>query len=98
MVLNQPYATLSRYPKFYLQDRNILYIAIDMDTIIDTIFFIIGSLSVVDICTDWTGVYSRLAGLRTPNTFVRIVMKVVWGALILFAWIILKVILELLLQ
>ena len=69
-----------------------------MDTIIDTIFFIIGSLSVVDICTDWTGAYSRLAGLRSPNTFVRIIMKVVWGALIFFAWIILMVILDLLLQ
>ncbi len=76
----------------------ILYIAISLDTIIDTIFFIIGLLSVVDICTDWTGVYSRLAGLRSPNTFVRIVMKVVWGALIFFAWIVLMVILELVLQ
>ena len=76
----------------------ILYIAIDMDTITDTFFFIIGSLSVIDICTDWTGVYSRLAGLRSPNTFVRIVMKVVWGALIFFAWIILMVILELVLR
>ena len=52
----------------------ILYIAISLDTILDTIFFIIGSLSVVDLCTGWTGVYSRLAGLRSPNTFVRIVM------------------------
>ena len=52
-----------------------LYIVIDMDTIIDTIFFIIGSLSVVDICKYWTGVYSRLAGLRSLKTYVRAVMK-----------------------
>ncbi len=60
----------------------------------DTIIFLIASLSVVDVCTDWTGVYSRLKGIHSPNTGVRIGMKIVWSAIIFTAWVTLLILIQ----
>lgn len=72
----------------------ILCVALNMESFLDTVFFTIASLSTVDICTGWTGAYARLAGLSSPNSLVRIGMKVLWSIVIFIAWIVIMVILE----
>ncbi len=72
----------------------ILSVAVNLGGLPDAVFFTIASLSVVDLCTDWTGAYARLAGLGSSNPFVRLVMKVLWSIVIFTAWIVIMVILE----
>ena len=63
----------------------ILYAAANLGGILDFIFFTIASLSVVDLCTEWTGLYSGLKGLRNSNQILRIVMKVIWSVVVFTA-------------
>ena len=72
----------------------ILYIAADIGGVLDFIFFTIASLSVIDICTDWTGIYAKLRGLQSENPTVRLVMKIIWSIVIFLIWIIVMVLLE----
>jgi hypothetical protein len=72
----------------------ILCVAANLGGFLDAVFFMIGSLSVIDICTNWTGAYARLAGLSSPNTLVRAVMTIFWSIVIFTAWIVIMVILE----
>ncbi|MBP3901168.1 MAG: hypothetical protein J6D53_06915 [Blautia sp.] len=72
----------------------ILYIAASVGGVLDFIFFTIASLSVIDICTDWTGIYAKLRGLQSENPTVRLVMKIIWSIVIFLIWIIVMVLLE----
>ena len=72
----------------------ILYVAKDMSSFLESVFFTLASLSVVDLCTNWTGVYSRFTGLNSSNTLVRIVMTIFWSIVIFIAWVLILVILE----
>lgn len=72
----------------------ILYIAASIGGVLDFIFFTIASLSVIDICTDWTGIYAKLRGLQSENPAVRLVMKIIWSIVIFLIWIIVMVLIE----
>ena len=72
----------------------ILCVAVNLGGLPDAVFFTIASLSVVDLCTGWTGAYARLAGLGSSNPFVRLVMTFLWSIVIFTAWIVIMVILE----
>ena len=72
----------------------ILYIAADLGGFLDFIFFTVASLSVIDICTDWTGIYAKLRGLQSENPTVRLVMKIIWSIVIFLIWIIVMVLIE----
>ena len=72
----------------------ILSVAASLGSVIDFIFFTIASLSVIDICTDWTGLYSRLKGVNNKDTVPRIIAKVIWSAVIFIAWIVVMVLVE----
>lgn len=65
----------------------LLAVAFNLDSPLDTVFFLISTFSVIDICTDWTGLYSRLKGLHSPNTGYRILMKIVWSTVVFFGWL-----------
>ncbi len=73
----------------------ILYAAANLGGILDFIFFTIASLSVVDLCTEWTGLYSGLKGLRSSNQILRIVMKVIWSVVVFTAWVIVLALIQL---
>lgn len=60
----------------------------------DALFWTIGCLSVVDLCTDWTGFYSRLPGIGDDSRLVRVLTKTFWGFVIFLAWIIIMVLLD----
>ena len=72
----------------------ILAVAMSLGNAIDFIFFIAASLSVVDICLDWTGLWSRLKGLHSENRALRLIAKIIWSMVIFFVWILLMVIVE----
>ena len=72
----------------------IISIAVALDSPLDTIFFAIASLTVVDICTEWTGAFNKLAGVTSTSTVVRFFAKTGWSILFFLAWIILMAILE----
>ena len=72
----------------------ILAVAMSLGNAIDCIFFIAASLSVVDICLDWTGLWSRLKGLHSENRALRLIAKIIWSMVIFFVWILLMVIVE----
>ena len=72
----------------------ILAVAMSLGNAIDCIFFIAASLSVVDICLDWTGLWSRLKGLHSENRALRLIAKIIWCMVIFFVWILLMVIVE----
>lgn len=72
----------------------IIYVGMSLPGLLDMLFFIIASLSVVDVCTDWTGLTAGLKGLQSDNVFVRILMKLVWSAVIFTAWIVVMVIIQ----
>ena len=72
----------------------ILYIAADLGGFLDFIFFTVASLSAIDICTDWTGIYAKLRGLQSENPTVRLVMKIIWSIVIFLIWIIVMVLIE----
>ena len=73
----------------------ILYAAANLGGILDFIFFTIASLSVVDLCTEWTGLYSGLKGLRSSNQILRIVMKVIWSVVVFTAWVLVLALVQL---
>lgn len=73
----------------------ILYAAMNLGGILDFIFFTIASLSVVDLCTEWTGLYSGLKGLRNSNQILRIVMKVIWSVVVFTAWVLVLALVQL---
>ena len=73
----------------------ILYAAANLGGILDFIFFTIASLSVVDLCTEWTGLYSGLKGLRNSNQILRIVMKVIWSVVVFTAWVLVLALVQL---
>ena len=73
----------------------ILYAAANLGGITDFIFFTIASLSVVDLCTEWTGLYSGLKGLRSSNQVLRTVMKVIWSVVVFTAWVVLLALVQL---
>ena len=73
----------------------ILYAAANLGEIPDFIFFTIASLSVVDLCTEWTGLYSGLKGLRSSNQILRIVMKVIWSVVVFTAWVLVLALVQL---
>lgn len=73
----------------------ILYAAANLGGIPDFIFFTIASLSVVDLCTEWTGLYSGLKGLRSSNQILRIVMKVIWSVVVFTAWVLVLALVQL---
>ncbi|MDO5132608.1 MAG: hypothetical protein Q4D81_06470 [Eubacteriales bacterium] len=75
----------------------IFYIVYDFNGLLDSLFLLIGMLSVVDICTDWTGWFSGLTGLRSKNPVVRIVMKTAWSAVVFTGWTVILVLLQMLL-
>ena len=54
-------------------------------------------MTVVDICTGWSGLYARLPGIRHPSTAVRILAKVLWSMLTFLAWIVILVLVQMLL-
>lgn len=72
----------------------ILYIAADLNPALESVFFVIASLAAVDVCTDWTGFYSRLAGVGSDSTMVRLVMKTIWSIAVFVAWIVLMALVE----
>ena len=72
----------------------ILAVAMSLGNAIDCSFFIAASLSVVDICLDWTGLWSRLKGLHSENRALRLIAKIIWSMVIFFVWILLMVIVE----
>ena len=72
----------------------ILYVAADLGGFLDFIFFTVASLSAIDICTDWTGIYAKLRGLQSENPTVRLVMKIIWSIVIFLIWIIVMVLIE----
>lgn len=72
----------------------IIYVGMSLPGLLDMLFFIIASLSVVDVCTDWTGLTAGLKGLQSDNVFVRILMKLVWSAVVFTAWIVVMVIIQ----
>ena len=61
----------------------ILSVAASLGSTIDFIFLTIASLSVIDICTEWTGLYSRLKGVNNKDKVPRIIAKVIWSIVIL---------------
>lgn len=72
----------------------ILYIALYLDEILESIFFTIASLSVVDICTDWTGLFSGLTGVKSRNWLTRALMKTIWSIVIFTAWVFLMAVIQ----
>lgn len=72
----------------------LFYVAIDLNDWWDAVFFLLAALSVIDICTDWTGLYSGLPGLCSPSLVIRVLMKIVWSTVFFIAWIFLMVILQ----
>lgn len=72
----------------------ILYVVADLSTLFESVFFTLASLSVVDLCINWTGVYSGLAGLNSSNTLFRIIMTIFWSFVLFIAWVVIMVILE----
>ena len=72
----------------------IIAVGMSLGNAIDFIFFIAASLSVVDICLDWTGLWSRLKGLHSENRALRLIAKIIWSMVIFFVWILLMVIVE----
>ena len=68
-----------------------------VDTGLDAVFFVLASMTVVDICTGWSGLYARLPGIRHPSTAVRILAKVLWSMLTFLAWIVILVLVQMLL-
>ena len=72
----------------------ILYVALYLDNVLEFIFFTVASLSVVDICTDWTGLFSGLAGVRSRNRLTRILMKTIWSMVVFTAWVFLMAIVQ----
>jgi len=72
----------------------IIVSAREMDTILDTVFFIVISLSAVDIFTNWTGFFSGLPGVKSRNTLIRILMKLVWSLVVSIAWALVLVSIE----
>ena len=72
----------------------ILSLAIGMSDPLEALFVIAGSLSAVDVFTDWTGFYSGLKGLHSRSTFVRIFMKCFWGLVVFLAWVVVMAILQ----
>ena len=72
----------------------ILAIAMSLGSAIDFIFFTAASLSVIDICMDWTGLWSRLKGIHSENRALRIIAKVIWSTVIFIVWIVLMVLVE----
>ena len=75
----------------------ILAVAVSLGSVMDSIFFITASLSVIDICLDWTGIWSRLIGLHSESRVFRIVAKVIWSIVVFLIWITLLAIIELVL-
>ena len=72
----------------------IIVSAREMDAILDTVFFIVISLSAVDIFTNWTGFFSGLPGVNSRNTLIRILMKLVWSLVVSIAWALVLVSIE----
>lgn len=72
----------------------IISIAVALDSPLDTVFFAIASLTVVDICTEWTGAFNKLAGVTSTSTVVRFFAKTGWSFLFFLAWIVLMAIVE----
>lgn len=72
----------------------ILGVACGMGDFKDAFFWTIASLSVVDLCTDWTGFYSRLPGVGSTSRLVRVLTKTFWGFVIFLAWITIMVLLD----
>ena len=72
----------------------ILGVAGSLGSFKDALFWTIGCLSVVDLCTDWTGFYSRLPGIGNDSRIVRVLRKTFWGFVIFLAWIIIMVLLD----
>ena len=75
----------------------IIVLALNLDTGLDAVFFVLASMTVVDICTGWSGLYARLPGIRHPSTAVRILAKVLWSMLTFLAWIVILVLVQMLL-
>lgn len=75
----------------------ILSVALNLGSAMDFIFFTVASLSAIDICTDWTGLWSRLKGIHSENRTPRIVAKTIWSIVVFFTWIVLMVIIEMVL-
>ena len=72
----------------------IISIAVALDSPLDTIFFAIACLTVVDICTEWTGAFNKLAGVTSTSTALRFFAKTGWSFLFFLAWIVLMAIVE----
>ena len=61
---------------------------------IPALFFAIACLTVVDICTEWTGAFNKLAGVTSTSTALRFFAKTGWSFLFFLAWIVLMAIVE----
>ena len=72
----------------------ILTVGMNLGGTLDFIFFTAASLSVVDLCLDWTGLWSRLKGTHSENRALRIAAKIIWSTVIFFIWIVLMVLVE----
>ena len=72
----------------------IVAIAMSLGSAVDFVFFVAASLSVIDICWDWTGLWSRLKGIHSENRALRIAAKLIWSTVIFFIWIVLMVLVE----
>ena len=72
----------------------IVAIAMSLGSAVDFVFFVAASLSVIDICLDWTGLWSRLKGIHSENRALRIAAKLIWSTVIFFIWIVLLVLVE----
>ena len=75
----------------------ILAVALGLGSPMDSIFFIAASLSAIDICLDWTGLWSRLVGLHSDNLVLRIIAKIFWSIVAFLIWISMLVIIEMVL-
>ena len=72
----------------------IVAIAMSLGSAVDFVFFVAASLSVIDICLDWIGLWSRLKGIHSENRALRIAAKIIWSTVIFFIWIVLMVLVE----
>ena len=78
---------LTGYPVIFLMAK-------EMDNPVRSIAILLSSLSALDLCTDWTGIFSRLPGIYSSGLLIRFLSKVLWSILVIFLWLVLAAVVE----
>lgn len=97
----------SLFPPPGFRQKNILHILValigypviflmakEMDNPVRSIAILLSSLSALDLCTDWTGIFSRLPGIYSSGLLIRFLSKVLWSILVIFLWLVLAAVVE----